>query len=247
MATSASGSGGRLDAILTRWSQIRKIHATDRDAQAGRSALVLRYAKAIRAYVGELLKNQPDADKLAQQAVSRMLKGDFAGADPSRGQFRDLLKTAARNMVRDFSVNQHHRQPADFTAGIGGNGKSSGDAWLDLWTKAVLDHAWASLKDTEKANPKKPAYTLLKLRMDFPDSTPEELAFKFYQKFGISLRADMLRQTLHRARLMFAESLIDEIRVGLDDPSPPRVQEELAALGMLDEVREFLPELGATS
>ena len=104
---------GRLDAITTRWSLIRQAHMVDRDAAEARKALVLRYAKAVRSYVGGMLRNREDADELAQDVVVRLLKGDFAGADPTRGRFRDLLKTAARNMVRNFWEKQSRRRPVD--------------------------------------------------------------------------------------------------------------------------------------
>ncbi len=243
MTPNIPGPTGRLDAITTRWSLIRQAHATDRDAQAARSTLVLRYAKAVRSYVGGMLKNQEDADELAQEVVVRLLKGDFAGADPTRGRFRDLLKTAVRNMVRNFWEKQSRRRPVDADLGLVADSEQPGDPWLAAWQKSVLDHAWGALKDYEKANPKKPAHTLLRLRADFPDDTGEQLAVKFYQKTGLSVRADSLRQTLHRSRLKFAELLVQEIQLGLDDPSPARVEEELAALELLDDVRDFLPEL----
>ena len=88
----------RLDAIATRWSLVRDAHLTGvpQNATAARQALVLRYAKSIRRYVGGMLKNSEDADELAQDVVMRLMKGDFGGADANRGRFRDLLKTAVR-------------------------------------------------------------------------------------------------------------------------------------------------------
>jgi RNA polymerase sigma factor (sigma-70 family) len=234
---------GRLDAITTRWSLIRQAHTGDRDAQTARSALVLRYAKSVRGYVGGMLKNREDADELAQEVVVRLLKGDFAGADPTRGRFRDLLKTAARNMVRNFWEKQSRRRPVDADLGLVAETVSAGDPWLASWQKTILDHTWGALKDFEKANPKNPAHTLLRLRTDFPDDTSEQLAEKLSKKTGSAIRPDACRQTLRRARLKFAELLVEEIRLGLDDPTPARVQEELAALELLDYVRDFLGEV----
>lgn len=97
------------------------------------------------------------------------------------------------------------------------------------------------MKDAQKQNPKSPAHTLLRLRTDFPDDTSDQLADKLSQKLGTPIRPDACRQMLRRARLKFAELLVDEIRLGLDDPTPARVEEELAALELLDHVRDFLP------
>ena len=47
---------------------------------------------------------------------------------------------------------------------------------------------------------------------------------------------------LRRARLRFAEALVDEVACGLADPTPARVAEELASLGLLEYVKDFLPE-----
>src|SRR2546430_1665631 len=93
---------GRLEDIPTRWSLLRL--ATEPATQAGpaRKALVLRYAGAIRGYVGAMTPDSADADELAQDIVVRLLRGDFAGADPARGRFRDLLKVSVRNQVRTF-------------------------------------------------------------------------------------------------------------------------------------------------
>ncbi len=231
---------GRLDAITTRWSLIRQARASDPAAKAARSVLVLRYAKAVRSYVGGMLKDATDADELAQDVIVRLLKGDFAGADPTRGRFRDLLKTAARNMVRHFWEKQARRRPVDADLGLVA-AEPGDDPWLASWQKTVLDHTWAELREFERDNPKNPAHTLLRLRTEFPDATSDELAAKLGQRTGTPIRADACRQVLRRARLKFAEFLIDEVRLGLDDPSPMRVEEELGALELLEYVRDFLP------
>ena len=66
-----------------------------------RNVLVLRYLPAMRRYIAALLRGGPDADDVTHDVVVRLLSGDFAGADPARGRFRDLLKTAIRNIVRN--------------------------------------------------------------------------------------------------------------------------------------------------
>ena len=50
------------------------------------------------------------------------------------------------------------------------------------------------------------------------------------------------RQQLRRARVKFAELLIEEIADGLEDASPDDVEEELAALGLMDYVRDLPPD-----
>ena len=234
----------RLDAIATRWTLVRDAHAAGRpqDAAVARQALVLRYARSVRRYVGAMVKNADDADELAQEVVVRLLKGDFAGADPDRGRFRDLLKTAVRNMVHNHWAKANRRRPAavDLDA-VATDDRPDAD-WLGAWQQNVLDHAWSALKDHERTHPGHPAHALLRLRAEFPDDTSDQLAARLSAKTGTPVRADACRQMLRRARLRFATLLVDEVELGLADPTPDRVQEELAALGLLDHVREFMPD-----
>lgn len=238
----------RLDGIATHWSLVREAHTAGRpqDATLARQALVLRYAKAIRRYVGGVSRNTTDADELAQDVVLRLMKGDFAGADPDRGRFRDLLKTAVRNMVHNHWAKENRRRPVDADLNAVGAAEPADPKWDATWQQAVLEQAWAALKEHERANPGSPAHTLLKLRTEFPDANSEELATKFGAKIGRPVKGDACRQTLRRARLRFAEFLVQEVGMGLADPDPSRVAEELAAIGLLEYVRDFLPPDWAT-
>lgn len=238
----------RLEAIPTRWSLVQQAHAGGPlNATAARQALVLRYAKSIRRYVGGMVKSAEDADELAQDVVMRLMKGDFAGADPTRGRFRDLLKTATRNMVHNHWAKANRRKTADADLDLVGKDDDADPRWEAEWQANVLDHAWAALKETERKTPTSPSFTLLKMRADFPDATSDELAEKLSAKTKTPVRADACRQMLRRARLRFAEALVTEVGVGLADPSPARVAEELAALGLLEYVRDFLPDDWATT
>ena len=238
--------GSRLDAIPTLWSVVRGAHAAGAPASAvaARQALVLRYAKAIRRYVGGVVRCESDADELAQEVVVKLMTGDFGGADPDRGRFRDLLKAAVRNLTRNHWAKQTRRRGTDAAVGRLAAPDEAADAWDAEWRRTVLDHAWATLQSHERANPTPPTFTLLRLRADCPDATGDELAAALAAKTGRPVRADACRQLLRRARLRFADALVPELRAGLADQSPARVTEELAALGLLEYVKEMLPESG---
>jgi hypothetical protein len=67
------------------------------------------------------------------------------------------------------------------------------------------------------------------------------MAAKLSDRTGQSFTAGAVRQKLRRARIRFAELLIDEIADGLANPSPDEVEAELIDLGLFDHVRDLLP------
>lgn len=231
----------RIDAIDARWSLIRQAHAGDLDSVAARQALVLRYAGAIRKYLGKIVSQADDADELAQDAMMRLMRGDFAGADPTRGRFRDFLKTALRNMAKNYWANLKRRRlgTADLDQIAGADENDL--AWQQAWQATVLDQAMAAVAHADTQSTTRHA-AVLKLRTDFPDASSEELAAKLSERTGHPVRAEAARQLLRRARLRLAECLVEEIHRGLEDNTPARVLEELADLRLLELVRDFLPD-----
>src|SRR5690606_28964662 len=84
-----------LDAISTRWSVLHQAHHEPAPiAGRARAALAERYGPAIFAYVRAIVRDEHDAEDLAQEIIVRILCGKFSGADPGRGRFRDFLKVA---------------------------------------------------------------------------------------------------------------------------------------------------------
>ncbi len=228
----------RIDAISTRWSLLRLAQGTHPDTTKARQMLVLRYSSAVRRYVGAIVRKGDDADELAQEVVLRLMRGDFAGADPTRGRFRDFLKIAVRNMIQNHWAKSSRRKTDTLTADPLTADTERDTAWLGVWQKSVLDHALESCRHDESSSG---SYTLLKLRMELPEATSDELAEKLSVKLNTTIRPDACRQMLRRARFKLAEALIEEIKNGLDDESPARVLDELAALELLEQVKDFLP------
>jgi RNA polymerase sigma factor (sigma-70 family) len=234
----------RLDSMTTRWSVVRRAHqASLVSAGQARNELVLRYSKAIRAYVRAILQDDGRADEVAQDAIVRLLSGDFAGADPNRGRFRDLLKVSVRNMARNHWAKENRRRPAavDVDEIAGNDGSSDDPNWLASWRQNALDLTWSALENFERLQPDSSSVVLLRLRAAFPDASSEELAERLSEKTRKSVTPEAARQQLRRARVKFAELLIEEIADGLEDASPDDVEEELAALGLMDYVRDLLP------
>ncbi len=238
----------RIDAIPTRWSLVLHLDAANKPETVAelRRLLVLRYASAVRRYVGAMVQDRDDADELAQDVIMRLMRGDFAGADPSKGRFRDLLKTAIRNMVRNHWDRSARRKTTELNLDIvlDSNAATEQDRdWTSAWQRSVLDHTWARMQAEDQqlaASGKASAATkLLRLRTGHPDASSEEIAAMLSEQLGTTIKPDNCRQMLRRARMRFAEHLVDEVRSGLDDESDERLQEELSALNLLDWVRDY--------
>lgn len=230
----------RIEAIQTRWSLIRNAHLSGQPETAGeaRRLLVMRYAPAIRRYLGGILRNDDDADEIAQDIMLRLMRGDFAGADPGRGRFRDLLKTALRNMVRNSWQKAGRRKSADVDLDLILKDDAAQESeWTQQWRKTVLDNTWNRMLAEEGGRPGV-QYHVLKLRAEFPECSSEELAAMLGKKTASEIRPDNCRQILRRARTRFVAHLLDEVRAGLEAESEERLQEELAALGLLDYLKD---------
>ena len=67
-----------------------------------------------RAYLGRALGDPEAADEVFQEFALRLLRGDLRRADPERGRFRDLVKTAVFHLIVDHRRRQQARpRPLD--------------------------------------------------------------------------------------------------------------------------------------
>jgi len=246
MSDSDDNFSPRIDAIETQWSMVRRAHqGTMVSGGDAKQVLVMRYSSAVRGYVRAMTGDDNEADELSQDVIVRILKGDFAGADPDRGRFRDLLKVAVRNMVRNHWAKKNRRKTVDFemseTENLSGENDQA-DPWLNSWRHNLLENSWSRLKDYESDKKGSVAYTLLKLRAENPKDDSPTIAQKLSEKVGKEFRPDTTRQNLRRARIRFAEFLVEEIAQGLEEADPSRIQEELICLGLFEHIRDVLPE-----
>ena len=58
---------------------------------------VMRYASAVRRYVGALVKNTHDSEDVVQEFLLKTLRQPFTPEQIKRGRFRDYLKVILRN------------------------------------------------------------------------------------------------------------------------------------------------------
>jgi RNA polymerase sigma factor (sigma-70 family) len=219
-----------LDQISTRWSLI-----------GDPAQFVLRYAPAIRRYLGALLRDGDAVEEVVQEFLLRVCERRFTPEQVERGRFRAYLKAAVRNAALSYLRRKpahHHDEarlrqlPAD-----GGPPSATDQAWLDEWRRCLLDRAWEALEDHQRRTPGNLAHTVLRLAVDHPGDDSPALA----ARAGRPLRADAFRKQLSRARRLFARFLVSEVAQTLEAPTPEQVEEELCDLGLLHHVRPFLP------
>lgn len=240
----------RIEAIETQWSMVlRAHHESINTADDAKKHLVMRYSSAIRGYIQAITKNDDDVDEISQDVFVRIMKGDFAGADPNRGRFRDLLKVAVRNMVRNFWAKQNRRRHPELqedTIEAVESETVENDPWSVNWRKNLLEITWQALRQFQEERKNNVAYTVLRIRTENPAADSKQLAEILSKKTGRAFTAPATRQQLHRARIRFAELLVEEIAQGLDVAEPYRIQEELISLGLYERIRDVLPEQWAT-
>lgn len=234
--------------------------------------LVLRYSDAILAYATALLKNRHDAEDVHMDVVQKMLEGKFTRATSprreTRGRFRHFVQRAVHNAALNYR-RQSSREQSRFRrvwdrlfprAGSSGEGArvpvvlspEAEEEDRKIWREAVLKRAMeAALKKLEgyergrQAGARPNVYhTLARLLIDHPDESRDQLAQRLGEQFGGEFNANQTRGIVMRMREKFAELLVDEIRLQLDEPTLDEVLDELGELGLLAYVKPYLPARG---
>ena len=227
-------AGPGLEEISTRWPLIRDP-----------VQFVMRYAPAIRKYVEALLHNTHDAEDVTQDFLIRGLLHGFVRTEHLRGRFRHYLERAVRNAA----LNHLQRQPASHAGDAGSaalpdthDAESAAEQqWLAEWRGCLLDRALQALDRHQRQVPGNLFHTAMRLVLDHPEEDSVALAARASALVGQPIRPEEFRKQRSRARKRFAELLQEEVRQTLEQPTPERVLEELADLGLLSYVREFLP------
>ncbi|MFK7819783.1 MAG: RNA polymerase sigma factor [Planctomycetaceae bacterium] len=228
----------RFDAVETNWSLIREAcRDTTVHAAPARAALVVRYLPAISRYVAAIVKDEAASQDLTQDVCARLMNGDFSGADQERGRFRDYLKTAVRNIARNHWRQEKRRSASPLPESLAEDSPNE-DAWVVAWRGNVLDMTWRAMDAWERKTPGAIGSQLLRLRASMPNDSMEKIAAGLEQVAGELLKPNAIRTQLHRARSRFAQFLLAEVTRTLKEPTEQQLQEELAALGLL----EYLPK-----
>jgi RNA polymerase sigma-70 factor (ECF subfamily) len=234
----------RLSQMTTCWSLVFRAHQGPTEAvSAAQQDLLLRYGGAILRYLLTALRDPDAAQEVAQQFAYCFVRGDFRGADPRRGRFRDLVKTVLFHRIVDYHRQRRKQDrlqplPPDLPAPTSGPDAADRE-FVERCREELLGNTWEELRGVEQQTGR-PPYTVLRTRVDYPGLTSDQLAEQLGSRLGQPLTAAGLRQTLHRARLKFAALLVAEVGRSLEDAAPDRVEQELMDLDLLEYCRPAL-------
>lgn len=226
----------RLSQIQTNWTEVFCANdiASTITTQAQRE-LLLRYAGAVHRYLLSAVHDSNVADDLAQEFAFRIIRGDFRGADPHRGRFRDFIKRALINLVNDH-FRRRKKQPQalepQFEVASGRPNDEHAEQFDDSWRREILNRTWAALDHADRET--QTCYAIvLRLRATHPDANSEELAKLASVALGRDVNAAGVRQTIHRARGRFSELLRKEVGRTLGTMHSDEIDEELGELKLL--------------
>jgi RNA polymerase sigma-70 factor (ECF subfamily) len=238
--------GNRLSRIQTVWTLVFQANQGKEDpAVAAQQELLLRYRRAVYRYLLGALRDPDAADELAQEFAVRFLQGAFRRADPQRGRFRDLVKTAVRHLMIDHwrkqgkapvqvnSDTQLAEKPAE--------GEDFDEPFLTGWREELLAHTWAALEAVE-GRTGQPYHTVLRWKTENPQVRSHELAQRLSARLGRPISDNALRKVLFRARAEFAELLVEEVARSLSTSDPDKLESELIELSLLDYCKTALEQ-----
>lgn len=231
----------RLSRISTIWTVMDQAHKGPPEAaSAARELLLQRYGPAVRRYLLGALRDPDAADDLTQEFALSLVRGEFKGADPTRGRFRNYVRSVLIHLLNRYRKRELKRPravPANdpVLAGLCCLPEDRDAEFRSSWRHTLLDRANGALADAQ------PVYhAVLRCRRDHPEARSAELARRVGERLGRTFTADNVRQTLHRARELFADLLLNEVAQSLENPTLERVEEELCELELLDHCRPAL-------
>lgn len=243
----------RLSAIPTLWSVVRGAHHADHEAaREAQQRLLAQYGSAARRYLLAALRDEDAADEVFQEFALRFVQGAFQQAQPDRGRFRSFLKTCLYHLIVDYQRCRKRRAntaPLDDVAAPPAEQEPIG--WDDAlfvrsWREELLSRAWQRLADDEQSSGK-PYHTILRLRAEHAHLDSTALAALVTDRLGREISAGNLRVLVHRARELFARTLLTAVVDSLPDSRRADVEEELIELQLLEYCRECLAEAHGTA
>jgi DNA-directed RNA polymerase specialized sigma24 family protein len=236
--------------LNTSWTILLEAHCgSDGEASGARARLLERYGRAAYRYLLAATRDGDRADELYQELALKLLRGDFRGADPDRGRFRDYLRTALSHLV---SRERGRRIPLPLIADVPEPAVAppvnpgDDEALLENWREELMNRTWAALRQAE-GNERQPFHTVLRFRTDHTELNSQQTAQALGLRLDRSLSPEWVRKWTHLARKRFASLLLEEVARSLANPAVEELESELHELGWIDYCREALRERGAAA
>lgn len=232
----ASASGERLTSLETSWTVIRDAHTPGPSGQAAMRELIGRYHDAVERYLHLKLRDKNLADEVFQEFWTKLLSHKLAGADQTKGRFRDYLRTVLHRLIIDHfrARKTQPLPPGDLLD------PNVVDADYDrVWREAVIRRVWSRLETYEASTPKNRYATVLHLRVAHPDAAIEELTQALQRQTGATMTPEAFRKTLQRARAKFLEQLIEELRATIHPATTEDIEAEIFDLGLGNLYRRY--------
>lgn len=241
--------------ISTIWTLVRQAHASadGPSRETAQEQLLERYSGAIYRYLLKLEGNPEAADELFQEFAIGLIQGRYRHANPEKGRFRDYVKTSVIRLVH-----RHRRQqPKNVLLGEGIEDAASSElppseslesAFRDSCREELLATTWQRLR-SEQESAGHVYFTVLDYRARNPDATSDQAAADLSRETHgrSSFTAASVRKTLQRARVRFAELLLDELRSLLGSRAAEDLEQELIDLQLHPWCRSALPDRGQSS
>jgi len=223
----------RLTEIGTLWTVVRQAQmGSTAEASAAQEQLWQRYGASVRRYLHAALGNAAAADDLMQEFALALVQSKFRKADPKVGRFRDYVKGVLFNLIQQYRRRQYRRAtPLDAQEKLlepTSYATECDQQFRQSWRDELLARSWAALAEAQPT-----FFTVLHFRAAHPDMSFEQMLQELGPQLGKDVNAASVRQTLHRARKLFADLLLAEVAPSLDRPSVADLQEELAELDLL--------------
>src|SRR6202453_2515720 len=219
----------RLTEIPTSWTTISSAHTAGPQAQAAMEDLVGQYHDAVTRFIHLKVRDRHLADEVLQEFWTKLLTGKLAGADKSKGRFRDYLRTVLHRLIIDHFRTRKLQPlpPGDLLD------SSRPDEDFDrVWRETVISRVWSRLETYQASTPKNRYATVLQLRRDFPKASIDEIAEKLGKIPAPPNPPAPFRKNLQRARAKFIELLVQELRETIHPTSTEDVEAEIFDLGL---------------
>lgn len=201
--------------------------------------LIGRYHDAVERYLRLKLRDPNLADEVLQEFWIKLLNHKLAGADNSKGRFRDYLRTVLHRLIIDHFRGRKLQPlpPGELPD------PSIPDLEYDrVWREVVINRVLSRLETYEASTPKNRYARVLNLRMVNPKASIEELTEQLFQNHGDQLTPEAFRKTLQRARAKFLDLLVQELREGLTNPTAADIEAEINDLGLGSLYRHYCEE-----